>query len=79
MYTNLNKYQAENYPTLLGWNLITSFDRRVKYVLAGWVEISSRKTGTMHIGTHVFRDFVSLNWMIYILPAYKAYFYGSQT
>ena len=43
MYTNLNKYQAENYPTLLGWNLITPCDRRVKYVLGGRVEIPENR------------------------------------
>ena len=57
MYTNLNHYQMENCPALLGRNLIPPCNRRVKSVPAGWVEISSRLAGTCNhspsIETHL--------------------------
>ena len=46
MYINLNKYQVENCPALPRSNLISSYNRMVKSVPAGRVEISSRQTGT---------------------------------
>ena len=44
MHANLNKYLVENCPALLGQNLISTCNRRVKPVLAGRVEISSNFT-----------------------------------
>ena len=42
-----NRYQEENCPALWGRNLISTSNRRVKSVLAGRVEISSRQTEIM--------------------------------
>ena len=47
MHVNLIKYQAENYPVLLGWNLISTCNRKVKSLSAGRVEISFRQAGIM--------------------------------
>ena len=47
LHTNLNKYQVENCPALQGRNLISTCNRRVRFVPAGQGEISSRQTGIM--------------------------------
>ena len=47
MHANLKKYQVENCPALPGGNLISTRNRRVKSVLAGRAEISSRQDGIM--------------------------------
>ena len=47
MHAKLIKYQVENCPALPGRNLIFTCNHRVKSVLAGRVEISSRQAGIM--------------------------------
>ena len=41
-----NQYQVENCPALPGWNLISTCNRRVKFVSAGRDEISTRLAET---------------------------------
>ena len=49
MYTNLTKCQVEDCPALPGQNLIFTYNRRVKSVPAGRVEILSQQTGIIDI------------------------------
>ena len=44
---NLIKYRVENYPALPGRNLISTCNRRIKFISAGQVEISSRQAEIM--------------------------------
>ena len=46
MHANLIKYQVENCLALPGQNLISTCNRRVKSVSAGWVEIHPGKPGS---------------------------------
>ena len=47
MHENLIKYQVENCPALPGWNLVSIYNRKMKSVSAGQVEISSSQAGIM--------------------------------
>ena len=47
MHKNLVKYQVDNYPALPGRNLISTYNRRVKYISAGLIKISSQQDGYM--------------------------------
>ena len=47
MHANVNKYKVENCPALPGRSLISTFNCRVKYDPAGWVEVSSWQIGIM--------------------------------
>ena len=49
MYTNLTKCQVEDCPALPGQNLIFTYNRTVKSVPAGRVEILSQQTGIIDI------------------------------
>ena len=62
MNANLIQYQVENGPALVGRNLISTCNRRVKSVSAGRVEISSWQAGTCnhHLSFDIEKEKLSL-------------------
>ena len=79
MHVNLIKYQVENCLALLGRNLISTCNRRVKSVSSGQVEISSRQAGSCnhHLNpiehkTKIKSNIVSIEKPLYTEHEYQA-------